>query len=197
MVRRGALSGTTAGAELEREFDADAGAPLVLSAKEVKEADSECRVTRICMQGSGTAAQWGGLARSAIDILLRAVKLRCGGPRVGAQALAIGTGVDEEACVAAAGPRATAGAAAVAVPFGKAWATEYLKGVDGAAEPVIQEADAQRARESASANVRIPRGSSDQKSTVPSYADGTSFPEGSYASGGVVWSQTRRVAQGL
>jgi hypothetical protein len=72
------------------------------------------------------------------------------GPGIGAQALAIGTGVDVEECVAAAGPRATAGAAAVAAPFGKTWAMEYLEGVDGAAGPVIQEA-----ARSAPANPRL------------------------------------------
>jgi hypothetical protein len=99
------------------------------------------------MEDSSTAAQWGGLARSAIDILLRAVKLRYGavGPGICAQALSIGAGVDEEECVAAAGPRATVGAVAVAALFGKRRATEYLKGVAGAAAPVIQEEVGQRA----------------------------------------------------
>jgi hypothetical protein len=75
--------------EIEREFDADAGAALSLSANEVKEADSEWNVTRTRMEESRTATQWGGLARSAIDILLRAAKLRYGavGPGVCAQAL--------------------------------------------------------------------------------------------------------------
>jgi hypothetical protein len=89
MARRGALSGMTVGKENEREFDADAGAALILIAKEVKEADSELTVTRTCMEESRTATQWGGLARSAIDILLRAVKPRYGaaGPGICAQAL--------------------------------------------------------------------------------------------------------------
>jgi hypothetical protein len=56
-ARGGALSGTTVGAEIEREFHAEAGAVLVLSAKEVKEADSEWTVTRTCMEDGGTAAQ--------------------------------------------------------------------------------------------------------------------------------------------
>jgi hypothetical protein len=155
---------------------------------EVKEADSEWTVTRTCMEDSGTAAQRGGLARSAIGVLLRAVKLRYGavGPGICAQALPIGAGVDEE-FVAAPGLRATAGAPAVAAHFGKWWATEYLEGFAGAYKPVIQEAGGQRARESASTNVRIPRGSSDQASTAQSCADSTSFPEGSFASGGVVF----------
>jgi hypothetical protein len=123
-----------------------------------------------------------------LDILLRAVKLRygAGDPGICAQALSIGTGVDEEDCVAAAGPRTMAGAAEFGALCGKAWATEYLEGVAGAAGPVIPEAGGQRARESASAHVRIPRGSSDETATAPSCAVGTPFPEGSFASGGVV-----------
>jgi hypothetical protein len=100
--------------------------------------------------------------------------------------LSISAGVDEEEFVAAAGHRATAGAAAVSELFGKAWATEYLEGGACAAAPVIQGAGQRRARESASAKVRIPRGSSDQTSTAPSCADGTPLPEGSFASGRVV-----------
>jgi hypothetical protein len=108
------------------------------------------------------------------------------GPGKYAQALSISAGVDEEEYVAAAGHRATAGAAAVSALFGKAWATGYLEGGAGAAAPVIHGAGQPCARESASAKVRIPRGSSDPTSTAPSCADGTPFPECSFASGRIV-----------
>jgi hypothetical protein len=116
------------------------------------------------------------------------VKLRCGavGPGICAQALSIGAGVDDDECVAAAGPRTMAGAAEVAALCCKAWATECLEGVAGAAAPVIQEAGGKRARESSSENVRIQRRSSDQMSTAPSCADRTPFPEDKFMSGGVV-----------
>jgi hypothetical protein len=137
--------------------------------------------------GYGGASAFAAMPRHwLLDILLRAVKLRYGavGPWICAQALSIGAGVDEEECVAAAGLVQW-----LAPPYslcGKAWATEYLEGVAGAAAPVIQEVGGQRARESASAHVRIPRGSSDQTATAPSCAVGTPYPEGSFASGGVV-----------
>jgi hypothetical protein len=80
------------------------------------------RVWRV-VAGCGGASTFAAIPRNwLLDILLRAVKLRFGamGSGMCAQALSIGAGVDEEECVAAAGPRAMAGAAAVAALVGKA-----------------------------------------------------------------------------
>jgi hypothetical protein len=156
------------------------------------------RVWRV-VAGYGGVSTFAAMPRHwRLDILLRAVKLRygAGDPAICAQALSIGTGVDEEDCVAA-GPRTMPGAAEFGVLVAKRGRRSTLKAL-----PALRRRLYRRRAGSAQANPRLRtfgyRGEAQMKRPrrhrVLSVRH---FQKAASRAAGLSWSQTRRVAQGL